>query len=173
VRDTHTKARDMSRQRACHAHALSRRTRDDPEIIREDPLIEKAGGSGIRFKTAIPLGSQSPARPAHPSPVRGPVREPVPNSGSGIRFKAAILSPLGSQGPKAAKSATREDSSAAQVRERSAAPPSPPPPALHRHRLPSRRPDGGSTFRTMGSGRDRADSGPATSCKSEHLYEKF
>ena len=130
-------------------------------------------GSGIRFKTAIPLGSQSPARPAHPSPVRGPVREPVPNSGSGIRFKAAILSPLGSQGPKAAKSATREDSSAAQVRERSAAPPSPPPPALHRHRLPSRRPDGGSTFRTMGSGRDRADSGPATSCKSEHLYEKI
>ena len=106
-------------------------------------------GPGIRFKTAIPLGSQRPARPAHPSPVRGPgIRfktaiplglqsparpaHPSPERGPGIRFKAAI--PLGSQSPKRATKPL-DTSSPPQVRKRASPPPSPPPPVRRRLRL--------------------------------------
>jgi hypothetical protein len=89
-----------------------------------------------------PFGIAEP-RQARASLSRQGARDPVQDCDRRAQTSQTAIAEPQVRRPRRAKSP--------QVRERSAAPPSPPPPALHRHRLPGRRPDGGSTFRTMGS----------------------
>ena len=88
-------------------------------------------------------GRQGAHRQARASLSRQGARDPVQDCDRRAQTNQTAIAEPQDRRPRRAKSP--------QVRERSAAPPSPPPPALHRHRLPGRRPDGGSTFRTMGS----------------------